>query len=84
LPAWMKLNDVRFYDVKVEDFGPKGVGLVSERSLSTEDTPDVPVLLKVPRELILCGATVEENAKVDKDFRELIDAVGGVVGCAVT
>jgi hypothetical protein len=81
LAAWMKLNDVMLYDIKVKDLGTKGFGLVAERPLSSEDTFDMPAVLNVPKDLILSMETVKEYAKADKDFRELLNAVGGIVGC---
>ena len=80
LPAWTKLNDVIFYDISVHDIEGKGFGLVADRSLSSEDAFDMPVLLRVPKDLILSAEAVEQHAQVDKEFRELLAAVGGVVG----
>jgi len=79
IPAWMKLNDVIFYDVSVHGIEGKGSGLLADRPLSSEDTFDMPVLLRVPKDLILSAEAVEEHARVDKDFRELLAAAGGVV-----
>lgn len=81
LPAWMKLNDVMLYDVRVEDLGERGFGLVAERPLSSEDNFNIPTMLNVPKDLILSAKTVEEYAKADKDFRELLNTAGGIVGC---
>ena len=80
LPAWAKLNDVIFYDISVHDIEGKGYGLVADRSLSSEDAFDMPVLLHIPKDLILSKEVVEEHARVDKDFRGLLAAAGGVVG----
>lgn len=81
LPAWSKLNDVNFLDIKVQDLGgTKGFGLVTERALSSKDTFDIPTLLLVPRDLILSAEAIEEHAKVDQHFRQLLDAAGGKVG----
>ncbi len=79
LPAWTKLNDVIFYDISVHDIEGKGFGLVADRHLSSEDAFDMPVLLRVPRDLILSKEAVEEYAQVDKDFQELLTAAGGLV-----
>jgi hypothetical protein len=79
LPAWTKLNDVTFYDISVHDIEGKGFGLVANRHLSSDDTFDMPVLLRIPKDLILSAEVVEEHAQVDKDFRELLAAAGGVV-----
>jgi hypothetical protein len=80
LPAWSKLNDVNFLDSKVENLGgSKGFGLVTGRSLNSKDTFDIPTLLTVPRDLILSAEAVEEHAKADQHFRQLLDAAGGKV-----
>ena len=80
LPAWCKLNDVNFLDSKVEDLGgSKGFGLITERSLNSKETFDIPTLLAIPRDLILSGVAVEEHAKADGAFRQLIETAGGKV-----
>jgi hypothetical protein len=79
IPAWTKLNDVIFYDVSVHGIEGKGFGLLADRSLSSEDAFDMPVLLRVPKDLILSAEAVEKHTRVDKDFRELLAAAGGVV-----
>lgn len=79
LPAWTKLNDVIFYDISVHSIESKGFGLIADRQLSSEDAFDMPVLLRIPKDLILSAEAVEEHARVDKDFRELLAAAGGVV-----
>lgn len=79
LPAWAKLNDVNFFDISVQELPQKGFGLASDRSLTSKDVYDVPTLLTVPKDLVLCAETVEEYAKVDKHFKELLGVAGGVV-----
>jgi hypothetical protein len=80
LPAWAKLNDVLFYDIRVENIEGRGFGLVAERAMSSEETFDVPALLRLPKDLVLSAETIEEHARADKHFRELLSAAGGVVG----
>jgi hypothetical protein len=79
LPAWTKFNDVIFYNTNVHDIEGKGFGLVADRPLSSEDSFDMPVLLRVPKDLILSAEAIEQYVQVDKDFRELLTAAGGVV-----
>lgn len=77
LPAWAHLNGVSFASTQVAFTEGKGYGVVSTRDhKSTADTPDVPALLTVPRELVLNAAAVDEHAKEDSHFRQLLDAVG--------
>jgi len=80
IPAWSKLNDVSFIDIGVQDLGAdKGSGLVTTRALSSKDTYDIPTLLAIPHDLILSAEAIEEHAKVDQHFRELLEAAGGKV-----
>jgi hypothetical protein len=80
LPAWSKLNDVSFIDIEVQELPEsKGFGLVSSRNLSSEDTYDIPTLLEIPRDLVLSAEAVEEWAKADGNFKELLGAAGGKV-----
>ena len=59
--------------------GSKGFGLITERSLNSKETFDIPTLLTIPRDLILSGGAVEEHAKADGAFRQLIETAGGKV-----
>ena len=80
LPAWSKLNDVSFLDISVQDLGgAKGFGLATEKVLSSKDTFDVPTLLSIPRDQILSAEGIEEHAKVDQHFKQLLEAAGGKV-----
>ena len=77
LPAWARLNDVSFHNVKVANLEGKGYGVVSDTELSaTVETTDTPALLVVPHNLVLNAAAVSEYAKEDKSFKQLLDAVG--------
>lgn len=71
LPAWAKLNDVVFYDVRVENLPGKGYGLTSTANLNSEATFDAPIVLSIPQDLILSPTALDEYARSDKDFREL-------------
>ncbi|KAL1878792.1 hypothetical protein VTK73DRAFT_7549 [Phialemonium thermophilum] len=77
LSAWSLLNNVTLLDVKVVKSREKGLGVVSERDLSTVDgTYDIPTLITVPSGLILNHEAVEEHAKEDRNFRQLLDTAG--------
>jgi len=79
LPAWCKLNDATFLDTSVQYLEGKGFGILTERALSSEDTFEVPTLLLIPHSLVLSAEAIEEHAKVDQHFRQLLDAAGGKV-----
>lgn len=77
LPAWAHLNGVSFAGVKIANTKGKGYGVVCDRDRNTlEPAPDGPALLTVPHDLVLNAAAVDEYAKEDKHFRQLLDAVG--------
>ncbi|KAI2638873.1 SET domain-containing protein [Hypomontagnella submonticulosa] len=77
LPAWCTLNDVFFFDVQVANIKDRGNGLVAKKDLINEDdTAELPSLLTVPKELVLSAEGVEEYAKENVSFRQLLDAAG--------
>ncbi|KAI1081255.1 SET domain-containing protein [Whalleya microplaca] len=77
LPAWSVLNNVTFVDVKASDVHGRGYGLSAGKDLiNEEDTSEDPVLLIVPRDLVLSAEGVQEYARENKDFRQLLDAAG--------
>ena len=77
LPAWAHFNGVSFHNVRVASTEGKGYGVVSSGDLkAAEDTSDAPALLTVPHDLVLNAAAVDEYAKEDRNFRQLLDAVG--------
>ena len=80
LPAFYKLNSVSIFDLKVSDIPESGLGLVTECALNSQDTFDIPTLLDIPHDLFLSAEFIEEHAKVDHHFHQLLDAAGGKVG----
>lgn len=85
LPAWCVLNDVAFVNVKATNIDGRGLGLVAERDLTDEGgNGEIPALLTIPRDLVLSAEGVEEYAKENKDFRQLLDTAGHRVGIRST
>ncbi|KLU83825.1 SET domain-containing protein 8 [Magnaporthiopsis poae ATCC 64411] len=79
LPIWSRFNGVTFDGVRISRIEGKGFGLVSERIFQPppdERTPNHRIL-SVPTELVLNAEAVEEYAKEDQRFRELLNAAGG-------
>ncbi|KAK3947510.1 hypothetical protein QBC32DRAFT_270632 [Pseudoneurospora amorphoporcata] len=70
LPAWALLNGITFPRVKIANIEGKGFGVVSDGELE----PEVP-LMTVPNNLVLNVQAVDEYAKEDKNFKQLLDAV---------
>ncbi|KAI1808033.1 SET domain-containing protein [Daldinia bambusicola] len=77
LPTWATLNGVYFNNVQVANIDGRGNGLITTNELaSQEDDLEPIILLKVPRELVLSPERVEEYAKENKSFRQLLDTAG--------
>ncbi|KAH6696877.1 SET domain-containing protein [Plectosphaerella plurivora] len=78
LPLWNRFNNVHLIDVTPRDIPGCGVGFVADNELTCqEDAPSSPpALLRIPRNLVLSQETVELYAKTDKQFHELLEAVG--------
>lgn len=76
LQSWAQLNDVHLHGLRIssnivsDDGVSKGGGLVS-----TTSHPPEPVLLSIPRDLILSREAVVQCAKTDKDLRVLMEAL---------
>ena len=78
-PAWARLNDVSITGLRLEDVEGKGFGFVAGEELISPPTGrenDIPHLLRVPRDLILSREAVDDYAKVDQNFRQLLDVAG--------
>ena len=86
LVPWAKLNDVAFTHLDPGVIAGRGAALVARTCLpDAENAGDgSQVLMTVPRDLILSLERVQEHAKVDKDFREVLESLGdfGRVGAS--
>ncbi|KAK0252243.1 hypothetical protein LTR91_016713 [Friedmanniomyces endolithicus] len=72
---WAKLNDIAFdHALPGVSMGKGGALLASNEVNSNGGTPQA--LMTVPRSLILSLERVMEHAKVDKDFREVLESLG--------
>lgn len=79
LPAWALLNGISFTNAKVQNIPGKGFGLISEKDYKVDHDSkpkSSSTFLTVPHDLVLNVAAVEEYAKEDKNFKQLLDAVG--------
>ncbi|KAK7951594.1 uncharacterized protein PG986_007322 [Apiospora aurea] len=73
LPAWCALNDVRFRNVKVEEVAGRGYGLVADADLPSGGAG---AMLEIPQDLVLSAQAVEDYAKIDQNFRDLLEKAG--------
>ncbi|KAK4225327.1 hypothetical protein QBC38DRAFT_368954 [Podospora fimiseda] len=76
LPAWARLNNVSFSGVKVTKTEGKGYGVFAQNDMiAAEGCLDTPVMFTVPRDLTLNTTTIDEYAKEDKNFKQLLEAL---------
>lgn len=82
LPAWTKLNGVRFNGVEVkqlvtDDGIDKGASVVTTCvKEAKEDSPEPEIMMVVPPDLVLSLDMVHTCAKSDRYLREVLEAVG--------
>lgn len=80
LPAWSRLNNIIFQHVKVYHFdGAKCNGVVSERALSSKGAAQAPTLITVPHKNLLSVENIQDYARVNPHFRELLELAGSRV-----
>lgn len=81
-PAWALLNNVDFVNAEIRDIEGKGFGLVAKHDITEEghDAAGPAAILRIPRDLVLSAEAVEEYAKVDQNFKQLLDVAGHRVG----
>lgn len=72
---WAQLNGVKFHDVKPGRIAGRGSALLASKAI-TNSSEGAECLLTVPRDLILGQEQISEQAKVDRDFQELLESVG--------
>ena len=72
---WAHLNGVRFHEVKPGHIEGRGSALIASKAvINTADGAEC--LLTVPKDLILSLEQILEQAKVDRDFREVLESLG--------
>lgn len=83
LPAWAALQNVNLKQVGMRNVEGKGYGLVAQTDLNApEDVLNVVEIMRIPAELVLSAEAVEEYAKVDQHFKQLLEAAGRKVQSA--
>lgn len=76
-PQWCAFNDAQLRDIVLTSESGKGNYFKATRDLSNdEDNAEPPVLLTVPKDLVLSAEALQQYAKVDQNFRDIYDAVG--------
>ncbi|KAK4075452.1 uncharacterized protein Triagg1_4573 [Trichoderma aggressivum f. europaeum] len=77
-PAWAALNNVDFANAEIRNIEGRGLGLVAKHDLTDagHDAPSSQAIIRIPRDPVLSAETVEEYAKVDRNFKQLLDVAG--------
>ncbi|KAG5935633.1 hypothetical protein E4U59_005510 [Claviceps monticola] len=79
-PTWAHFTRVRFAGVKLADMGDgKGQGLVATAKCSHEEAAaeeNERAVLRIPCDLVLSAEAVDAYAKVDHNFKQLLDVAG--------
>ncbi|PTB69793.1 SET domain-containing protein [Trichoderma citrinoviride] len=77
-PAWALLNNVDFANAEIRNIEGKGFGLVTKNDITNEgrEASGAAPILRIPRDLVLSAEAVEEYAKVDQNFKQLLDVAG--------
>lgn len=73
LPVWTSFNNGILSKVEVKSVPDKGSGLIAKNdSAAIGET----TLISIPHSLVLNSEAVEEYAKEDRTFRQLLDTCG--------
>ncbi|RFU74061.1 set domain [Trichoderma arundinaceum] len=77
-PAWALLNNVDFISAEIRNIEGKGFGLVAKDDIPSvgNDVSSAKAILRIPRDLVLSAEAVEEYAKVDQNFKQLLEVAG--------
>nr|POE49223.1 hypothetical protein CFP56_32373 [Quercus suber] len=75
--TWAEMNQVDFSATRPGSVVGKGTALLSRHIVKCDDSAsELPCLLEVPEHLILSFERVCDHAKIDRDFREVLDSIG--------
>lgn len=78
-PAWARLNGIDVNGLSLGDIPGKGFGFVASKKLEAAELASSGSkaggsFIKVPRDLVLSAEAVNDYAKVDQNFHQLLDA----------
>ena len=76
-PQWCTYNDAQLLDIALATDEQRGNHFRPVKDLgNSEDGGDPPLLLTVPKDMVLSAEAIQQYAKVDKNFRDIYDAAG--------
>ncbi|KAK4506822.1 hypothetical protein PRZ48_000555 [Zasmidium cellare] len=74
--TWATTSGIKFSNASPKVIPGRGIGLVTDRSLSTRERGKPWEILAVAEDLVLSVEAVKKHALFDKDFREVYDGLG--------
>lgn len=80
LPVWTSFNNGILSQVEVKAVPGKGSGLIAKTDSGAMGEAS---LISIPHSLVLNAEAVEEYAKEDRSFRQLLDAFGHKVSSTI-
>ncbi|ETS82245.1 hypothetical protein PFICI_07247 [Pestalotiopsis fici W106-1] len=76
-PQWCAYNDAQLLDIVLATDSERGNHFRPTRDLGTDEgNEEPPLLLTVPKDMVLSAEAIQQYAKVDKNFRDIYDAAG--------
>ncbi|KAK9782389.1 hypothetical protein SCAR479_00732 [Seiridium cardinale] len=74
-PAWCTYNEVQLLDIVLAADDEKGNHFKPTRNLrNDDDNVELPLLLTIPKDMVLSDEAIQQYAKVDKNFRDIFHA----------
>lgn len=76
-PAWALLQDISFNNVALSEVPDKGIGITTSVDVDGDKQETTPIkFLEIPADLVLSSEAVAEYAKVDQNFKALLEKMG--------
>ncbi|KAL7936911.1 hypothetical protein V8C35DRAFT_294176 [Trichoderma chlorosporum] len=77
-PAWALLNNVDFVSADIRNIEGKGLGLVAKHEITdaSREASGSSAIIRIPRHLVLSAEAVDEYAKIDQNFKQLLKVAG--------
>jgi len=77
IQPWLTFNGVKLHNAELRCIKDKGIGICASSDISSSGSHDQQnILLSIPQDLILSRERVQEHAKVDQDFRKVLERLG--------
>jgi hypothetical protein len=84
-PQWCTYNDAQLLDIFLATDSEKGNHFMCSSDLrNDDDNVELPLLLTVPKDMVLSADAIQQYAKVDKNFRDIYSAAGRQVNITLT